>query len=465
MIVGVGDELRAGGGVPQRKELLLQRMAAELAPGRAAVERGPTLQPEQDAHPTGRRLRTDAPAQRVLLLGEADHAAEQLGPAVRLGQAEGDRPTGTAGHLAHPGHLGPRARQILAVALAEAGGALEHAPTVPAQHVGDGVQLVWRGPRARHRTAVGHRVEQRPRRGEAEGPGFHGLVDQLDHRRDVLVRGRRVVHAALAHGVMADRAVPDHAADVRALRETVHGVQVLAVRHPVPRQAVHDGVARDVLDALHELGQVRPVLGSARGERDAAVAHDDAGHAVPAARRADGIPGELGVEVGVDVHEARGDDAPVGVELTMSLGVERRVDGDHAVADHAHICGLGRSPRAVDNRAVPDDEIHVHKPSPCRRAWRIRACLPSRCPVSPPCDGICHRGDTKGARAVSHRTHTVGSPHERLRDGHTQVRGVDPHGPADPQLHVSRASRMPSCSSGWRTSRRPRSARGSTPST
>ena len=40
-------------------------------------------------------------------------------------------------------------------------------------------------------------------------------------------------------------------------------------------------------------------------ERDAAVAEHDRGHAVPARRRRVGVPGELRVEMGVDVDEAR----------------------------------------------------------------------------------------------------------------------------------------------------------------
>ena len=154
-------------------------------------------------------------AERVLLLGEPDDLAEELGPAVRLDQPEGHRATGAAGHLAHPGHLGPGAGQVLAVALAETGRRLEDAPPVPAEHVGEGEELVRRGPRAGDRTAVGDGVEQRPRRREPERAGVHGLVDELRHRRDVVLGGGRVVQAALAHGVLAHRAVADHPADVR----------------------------------------------------------------------------------------------------------------------------------------------------------------------------------------------------------------------------------------------------------
>ena len=69
--------------------------------------------------------------------------------------------------------------------------------------------------------------------------------------------------------------------------------------------------------------------------------------------------------MGVDVDEARGHDAPVGVELPVTRGVDHRVHGDHAVADHTYISLSGRSPCAVDDGSIANDQIHVHKPSPC----------------------------------------------------------------------------------------------------
>jgi hypothetical protein len=50
MVLGLGDELGASGSVAESKKLLLHRMATELAPGGAAVERGPALETEEDTH-------------------------------------------------------------------------------------------------------------------------------------------------------------------------------------------------------------------------------------------------------------------------------------------------------------------------------------------------------------------------------------------------------------------------------
>ena len=84
--------------------------------------------------------------------------------------------------------------------------------------------------------------------------------------------------------------------------------EVVAVGGPVPGQAFEDGPARDVLDALHHLGEELALAGPDRGEGDPAVAEHGAGDAVPARRGGQRIPGELGVEVGVHVDEPGGDD-------------------------------------------------------------------------------------------------------------------------------------------------------------
>ena len=71
-------------------------------------------------------------------------------------------------------------------------------------------------------------------------PARHRLVDEVAHRRDVVVGRRRLVEAALAHRVVAHRAVPDHAADVDALRHAVDRARGTRRRSPSPRRALED---------------------------------------------------------------------------------------------------------------------------------------------------------------------------------------------------------------------------------
>ena len=225
MLLGLGDQLRAAG----------RRRAAPRAapapsrprswpPGRAAVERSPALEAEQDADAPRRRLRPDAAAEGVLLLGEADDLAEQLGSAVGLGQTEGDRPTRAARHLAHPRQLGPGAGQVLAVALTEAGWRSRTRPAGagPARRRWRAARQAWptcRAPVGRRARCAAASATWRSRAPRPPWPRRPARTIAAMSS----VGGGLVVHAALAHGVVAHRAVADHPADVRALGEAVHG--------------------------------------------------------------------------------------------------------------------------------------------------------------------------------------------------------------------------------------------------
>ena len=82
--------------------------------------------------------------------------------------------------------------------------------------------------------------------------------------------------------------------------------------------------AGDVLDALHQLDQPLVVGRAHRREADAAVAHHDRGHAMPARRCQLDVPRRLAVVVGVDVDEAGRDEGAVGVELAAAALRRRR---------------------------------------------------------------------------------------------------------------------------------------------
>ena len=191
-------------------------------------------------------------------------------------------------------------------------------------------------------------MQKRAAGAEAQRAAAQGLGEQIGHGRQI-VGGRRVLlDATLTHRVLAQRAVADHATDVEPLRHAPHAVEVLAVGHPVPRQTVENRVAGNVLDALHHRRQDLAVLGLARGERDAAVAHHDAGDAVVAAAGPDRIPRQLRVEVRVDVDEARRHQPIGGIEHPR-----RRADD------------VGRD---IDDLIVDDRDVgHVEAAHRCRR--------------------------------------------------------------------------------------------------
>ena len=330
----------------------------QRGPLRGLVEERAVLQTEQQADAARGGLRPELAARVGFLVDELQDHAEQLGARVALRETERDRTLRAAVDLGHPVDLGARAFVVGAGSL-ETRCDFVDALAVPAEHVGDREQLALVGPRARHHAPVGDAVQQRARGREAQRAGAHRLVDQIGHHRDVVVGGRLLAEAPFAHGVVPQRAVADHPADVDALRHAVDRAEVLAVGLPVPREPFEDARGRDVLHRLHQRGEPRLVAPAHRRERHAAVAEHDRGHAVPARRRRVGVPRELGVEVGVDVDEARRHERAVGVDGAPGRVVDPADLGDAFAVDR-DVAGEGRAAGAVDERATADDEIVCH---------------------------------------------------------------------------------------------------------
>jgi hypothetical protein len=146
---------------------------------------------------------------------------------------------------------------------------------------------------------------------------------------------------------------------VHALGDPLEPVEVPGVALPVPGQPVEDRRPGDVLDRLHHRREV-PVVARVHGrEGDAAVADDDRGHPVPARGRRDRVPGQLGVEVGVHVDEARGHEAAVGGDLAPAPPGHLAHRDDGAVGDPD--VGRARGPaEPVGEPAAADHEVERH---------------------------------------------------------------------------------------------------------
>ena len=80
---------------------------------------------------------------------------------------------------------------------------------------------------------------------------------------------------------------------------------------------------------------------------------------MPARRRRIGVPRELGVEVGVDVDEARRHERAVGVDGAAGGIIDRADRGDVFPVDRDVARETG-APGAVDDRAAANDEIVCH---------------------------------------------------------------------------------------------------------
>ena len=108
------------------------------------------------------------------------------------------------------------------------------------------------------------------------------------------------------------------------VRAAVERVEVLGERLPLPLDALVQRGAGDVLDALHQLDEALLLARAHRGEADAAVADHDGGDAVAGRRVEHRVPRGLAVVVGVDVDEARRDDAARRVDDLGRVAVDVR---------------------------------------------------------------------------------------------------------------------------------------------
>ena len=276
---------------------------------------------------------------------------------------------------------------------------------VAAEHVGEREQLLGLGVRARHVAAVGNLVQIRSAGAEAQRSPAHCLGQQIGHGGQIVGRRRGLLDAAFAHRVLAQRGVPDHATDVEALRHAAHAGEVLAVGHPIPGQPVENGVAWNVLDALHHRRKNLAVFRLARSEGDTTVAHHHTGDAVIAAAGPDRIPRELRIEVGVDVDEARSHHSVGGVDHPASGTNDVGGDVDDVIVDDRHVGRPGRRAGPVDNQPAAYEYVErTHLPAnprlqrllTSRSRDRSGTTPSSRCPDG--CSFVTLRDD-----ATSHR--------------------------------------------------------------
>ncbi len=182
---------------------------------------------------------------------------------------------------------------------------------------------------------------------------------QLALHRAEIVLGRGLVEGALAHRIRAQRGVADVAGVVDALGQPVDGGEELRERGPRPVDARVHRLARDVLRALEISHDEMPVRLGARGEREAAIAHDHARHAVPARAGAEGVPEDLGVHVRMPVHESGRHHLAVGVDH-LARGLPDAPDRRDPAPDDADVAPISGHAGSVDHHAVLDHQVIGH---------------------------------------------------------------------------------------------------------
>ena len=235
---------------------------------------------------------------------------------------------------------------------------LEHTAAGLGHAVGNRFEFRIASEGARNHLALLRAMSQQPVGGHAEGAGAHALAHQPRHLRQFVVRGLDILGATFTHHVGAERAVRDLGDHVHDPWLAVDRVEVLGEGLPLPLHAGRHRDRRNVLDRIHQVEQPVPVLRFDWREADAAVAHDDRRHAVPARRREVRVPGHLGVEVGVDVDPARDDQLALGIDLPARLSDAVADGGDRGAVDGDVTVELGGA-GAVDDAAVTDCDV-VH---------------------------------------------------------------------------------------------------------
>ncbi len=210
---------------------------------------------------------------------------------------------------------------------------------------------------ARHGTPCITHVGGRLRGGEADRAGVERLAHDPAHLPHFFFRGF-ALGRLLAHHVHAHRGVPDERADVDRRSAFVDRVEILGegLEGPCLTETGAQRVERHPLDALERAQDQIAVLGAGGRDAEAAVPHHHARHAVPGRDREHAIPEDLRVVVGVDVDEARRDDAPAGVEGGGRRALHVAGRGDASVADAEVALGAGGA-GAVDERAAANEQI------------------------------------------------------------------------------------------------------------
>ena len=225
--------------------------------------------------------------------------------------------------------------------------------------VGVGLELVAAGVAAGEGPALVADMLVEDGRREAKGAGIDRLAEQrLDLRR--LVGCGRALHRGLAHHVVAERGQGRQEAQVERRAPSRRRLDELGKGLPVPGDAHVEDVEGNRLD-VHQVAHGHLArLGLARRDAHAAVAHDDAGDAVPRRRGDRPVPEDLRVVVGVRVDEARRHHEVGGID--HGGGPVRHASdlGDRA-ARNRHIGPARRRPRAVHQHAVLDHQVVGHQ--------------------------------------------------------------------------------------------------------
>ena len=201
------------------------------------------------------------------------------------------------------------------------------------------------------------------RSGEAERAGPQCFLQQFTHLRDFFVfRHGGMVGAALPHDIKTQGGMRHLRADIDDFGRGFERVEIVGKGFPVEFHAFGEHGPGNVFHAFHQVDEVGRCAFAHRSKTHTAVSEHDRGHAMPGRRREIRVPGGLTVVMRMDIDEARRDQQSARIDFAApaaNIAADRR---DEFAVDR-YIGNAPRRTRAVDDRAVADDDI-VHAVSP-----------------------------------------------------------------------------------------------------
>jgi len=198
-------------------------------------------------------------------------------------------------------------------------------------------------------------MRETARSGEPDRACAYRLAHLALHRGEIVAAGR-LAERTLAHHIASQRGMADVSRVVDPFGQPIDRVQILWKVLPRPADPRLHRFRRDVLGALQVAHhQVLFALAAWR-QGEAAVAHHDRRHPMPARTDAQGISEDLRVHVGVSVDESGRDDGALRVDrFARRLG--DFAHGHDFAARDSHVGAKTRRARAVDNKRVADDKV------------------------------------------------------------------------------------------------------------
>ena len=226
---------------------------------------------------------------------------------------------------------------------------------------------------------------------KAKRAGGHAFRRQPRHFRTLFRCGHRMGLGCFTHHMHAQGRMRDHGRDVYVIRPRIQCIHIFGEAFPIPGQAFGQHNLWQILHAFHQLHEHIAPIRPARREAHAAIAKQRRGHAIDGRRKQPAAPSRLGIVMRVDIHKARRDDQPLGIDFIRTA---RRnfTDFYNTAITNGDIGFIRRRAGAIHQRATTNDQACIACHGGFLQVFRM--ILP-RCALA----FICAKASTASSRA------------------------------------------------------------------